>query len=135
MKIAKYKKYITWNIISLIGYSCLAIMVYFLILLMISSSGIGMRMDLDKYFYEFTIKHVVLPYMVFYKIQLGAIGFLLLGYLFEKKYYKEKGEYGFRIFENQEKAYSIAFVIGLTLNFLPMYVLTMMLLKTIAKMF
>ncbi len=135
MKISKYKKYISWNLISLLGYSCLVIMVYFLILLMISSSGIGMRMDLDKYYYEFTMHHVVLPYMSFYKIQLTAAALLLIGFIFEKKHYELHNEYGLRLFENHEKIYSIVFVTGLTLNFLPMYILTVMLLKTIAKLF
>ncbi len=135
MKISKYKKYITWNIISLLGYSCLGIMCYFLVILLISSSGMGMRIDLDKYFYEFTMQHVVLPYMSFYKIQLTSAALLFIGYIFEKKYYKKNNEYGFRIFENHERAYSILFVTGLTLNFLPMYILTVMLLKTLAKMF
>ena len=133
MKIGNYKKYITWNIVSLLGYSCLAIMFYFLIILLISSSGMGMRMDLNKYYYEFTINHVVFPYISFYKIQLTIAAVLLIGYIFEKKYYKEHKEYGLRIFENHEKTYSIVFIIGLALNFLPMYILTVMLLKTIAK--
>ena len=135
MKISKYKKYITWNIISLLGYSCLGIMCYFLIVLMISSSGMGMRMDLDKYYYEFTMKHVVFPYMSFYKIQLAIAALLLIGYIFEKRHYERNNEYGLRVFENHEKLYSIIFVTGLALNFLPMYILAIILLKTIAKIF
>ncbi|MBD5401627.1 hypothetical protein HDR58_02335 [bacterium] len=134
MKITKFRKYITWNLVSLAGYLSLAIVGYFLMMLMISSSQIGIRADLNSYFYDYIVNHVILPYVDFYKVQITFICLMLVGSIFEKKYYDEKCIYGFQIFENHPKVYSIIFVIGLSLNFLPLYLFTIYLLKIFSKL-
>lgn len=133
MRMTKLKKYISWNLISLIGYCSIVIVIYFLIILMLSSSQIGMRKDLDKYFYDYMFRHVIAPYLSFYKVQLTAVCFLALSSIIEKKHYNNNFHFGLRIFENHEKIYSIAFIIGLALNFLPFYIFMMMILKIIMR--
>lgn len=134
MRISKLKKYVTWNIISVIGYCSLVVVVSFLIMLMLSSSQIGMRRDLDRVFFDYMLNHVLVPYFSFYKIQLSAVAFFALGSILEKRYYYEQTNFGLRIFENHEKFYSIVFVIGLALNFLPLYVLMMYMINVFVRL-
>lgn len=135
MRITKFKKFITWNIISLIGYLSLTIMGYFLLMLSLASSQLNMRMDLNEFFYDYMYRYLINPYIAFYKTQICVIFFLMLGSIAENRYYNEHGIYGFRIFDDHEKGYSRLFVIGLALNFCPLYIFTMMVLSTIMKMF
>lgn len=128
MRISKLKKYVTWNIISVIGYCSLIVVVCFLIMLFLSSSQIGMRRDLDNIFFDSTLRHVLIPYFSFYKVQLSAVAFFALGSILEKRYYYEQTHFGLRIFENHDKLYSILFVIGLSLNFLPLYIVMLYLI-------
>lgn len=135
MRITKLKKYITWNIISLIGYASISVTIAFLVMLGLTSTQINMRSDLNKYIYEYIFKHLIFPYLSIYKIQLSAIIILLLGSIAEKKYYKDNELYGFIIFENNEKVYSNLFIIGLILNFCPLYMFTMYILQILMKIF
>lgn len=135
MKITKFKKYISWNLISLMGYFSIIFMVIFLIILGLSSTQLNMRIDLNKYVYEFIFKHVINPYISFYKFQLSTICLLLLTSAVEKKHYDEEGSYGFRIFENNDETYTKIFTIGLFLNFCPLYVFSLYLLKILTKIF
>lgn len=128
MRISKLKKYVTWNIISVIGYCSLIVVACFLIMLFLSSSQIGMRRDLDNIFFDSTLRHVLIPYFSFYKVQLSAVAFFALGSILEKRYYYEQTHFGLRIFENHDKLYSILFVIGLSLNFLPLYIVMLYLI-------
>ena len=134
MRISKLKKYVTWNIISVIGYCSLIVVVCFLIMLFLSSSQIGMRRDLDNIFFDSTLKHVLIPYFSFYKVQLSAVAFFALGSILEKRYYYEQTHFGLRIFENHDKLYSIIFVIGLSLNFLPLYIVMLYLIKMFIRL-
>lgn len=134
MRISKLKKYVTWNIISVIGYCSLIVVVCFLIMLFLSSSQIGMRRDLDNIFFDSTLRHVLIPYFSFYKVQLSAVAFFALGSILEKRYYYEQTHFGLRIFENHDKLYSILFVIGLSLNFLPLYIVMLYLIKMFIRL-
>lgn len=134
MRISKLKKYVTWNIISVMGYCSLVIIASFLIMLSLSSSQIGMRRDLDKLFFDYTLNHVLVPYFSFYKVQLSAVAFFALGSILEKRYYYEQTHFGLRIFENHDKFYSIVFVIGLSLNFLPLYIVMVYMIKMLVRL-
>lgn len=134
MRISKLKKYVTWNIISVIGYCSLIVVACFLIMLFLSSSQIGMRRDLDNIFLDSTLRHVLIPYFSFYKVQLSAVAFFALGSILEKRYYYEQTHFGLRIFENHDKLYSILFVIGLSLNFLPLYIVMLYLIKMFIRL-
>ena len=134
MRISKLKKYVTWNIISVIGYCSLIIVACFLVMFLLSSSQIGMRRDLDNIFFDYTLKYVLVPYFSFYKLQLSAVAFFALGSILEKRYYYEQTHFGLRIFENHDKFYSILFVIGLSLNFLPLYIITLYIIKIFVRL-
>jgi len=125
MKITKFKKYISWNLISLTGYLSMVIAIIFFIFFIIAASNLNMRADLNEFFYEYIVKHVINPYFGFYKTQITWICLLLIISIYEEQYYKKKSEFGLRIFENSEKAYSIMFFTGLVLNFLPLYMIFM----------
>lgn len=133
MKITRFRKYITWNIVSAIGYICSIITIIFLIIFSLAASNLNMRADLNEYFYAYITKHILLPYLSFYKFQLFLISCCLIASVFENRHYKEKGEYGLRLFGNHEKIYSILFFTGLILNFLPLYILFMFLITQIMK--
>ena len=135
MRISKFKKYITWNIISLLGYISIIITISFLVMLSLSSTQLNMRVYLNKFIYEYIFNHLVSPYISVYKIQLGTIILLLLGSIAEKKYYEDNESYGFRIFEDNEKAYSNFFIIGLILNFCPLYMFSLYIISIIMKIF
>lgn len=134
MRIIKCKKFITWNIISLIGYFSLAVVAYFAIVLLLSGSEIGMRADLNKFFYEYIVKHVIIPFLDFYKIQLGSIFLLLICSRFEDKYYRQEGKLGLHLFEHHQTFYSAVFITGLILNICPMYLLILLALKFLMMM-
>jgi hypothetical protein len=101
----------------------------------ISSSGIGVSADVTKIFYEYTVNHVILPYIEMYKMQLIIVGILLVLSVYENSYYMYKGEYGLRLFTENEKIYSILFVTGLCLNLLPMYIFSIFVLSKILRYF
>jgi len=134
MRITKFKKLICWNIISIIGYCSMVVMGYFLLLVALSSSQLNMRADLNEYFLNYIFKHLVFPYISAYKFQLSIIFFLAIASIFENKYYNHKQEFGQRLFGNNETVYSVIFIIGLALNFLPLYLFTMFLLTSVMKM-
>jgi len=125
MKLDKFRKYLSWNIISLLGYFSTIIFIIFVLLYSLASSPLHMRADLDKYFYDYILNYIVKPYFLVYQAQIFLILILLLSSILENKYYKNEGIYGFRIFENHNKIYSIFFTIGIFLNLLPVYITTM----------
>lgn len=122
MKIDKFRKYISWNIASTIGYIGMIITAIFLIMFIIASSGTTIRPDINEYFYEYIVKHILTPYISFYKFQLFLITLCLLASIFEHRYYQQTEQYDLRMFEEHEKAYSVVFVTGLALNFMPLYI-------------
>ena len=133
MKITKFKRYISWNIMSLIGYICIVITFIFLGILLIASSGTTIRPDINEIYYNYIIKHIINPYISFYKFQLSLIAFCLIFSIFEHKYYKQTKQFGLRLFENHEKYYSIAFVTGLAVNFLPLNLIMMIIISWIMR--
>ena len=133
MELSRFKKFVSWNLISLLGYFCLVIMIAFIVMYSLTSSNINMRADLNKYFYDYLINNVIFPYLSFYKIQIFLIMTLLITSIFENKYYIKNGGYGFRIFENNDRTYSKAFVTGLILNLSPIYLFTMFIVAQFMK--
>jgi len=133
MKISKFKKYASWNLISLTGYLSLIIAITFFIFFILAASNLNMRADLNKIFYDYLVKHVVNPYFSFYKAQLAWICVLLIASVYEEHYYRANEKFGLRIFENSEKAYSIVFFTGLVLNFLPVYIIFMVIVINFMK--
>lgn len=133
MKITRFKKLITWNVVALAGYLNLVIMVFFIVMLTLSASQLNMRADLNSFFYDNMLRHVIFPYIGFYKTILIGCCLFLIGSVWEKKYYNRHGVYGFRIFENHDRVYSFFFVVGLALNFLPLYLFMMYVLSNIVK--
>lgn len=122
MRISKFKKYIAWNIISVLGYIFTSITLFFLLMFSLVSSNLNMRSDLDYYFYDYLTNHIVIPYFTAYKFLLFIVVFLLILSKLEHHYYKERASFGLRLFENHEKIYSVVFFAGIILNFLPMYI-------------
>ena len=61
MKISKSKKYISWNIISLIGYIGTVFFIIFSVIKMIGASTMNMRADLNEYYAEYLMKHIISP--------------------------------------------------------------------------
>ncbi|MBQ8459050.1 hypothetical protein IJ541_02985 [bacterium] len=133
MKISKFKKYISWNAISIIGYFCIVITFVFLVMLGIAMSGINIKAEIDEYYYDYIIKHIISPYISFYKFQLFLVLIFLISSVYENRYYIEKSEYGLRLFGNHEKVYTFFFVTGLALNFLPLYIIYMVTISWIIK--
>ena len=109
MKISKFKKYICWNLISLLGYFGSVIMIIFIILYTLSASQLHMKAELDEIYAEYIVHHIIKPYLSFYQTQIGLIVMLLIGSYFENKHYIKQEIYGLRLFENSNKLYSIAF--------------------------
>lgn len=124
MKISALKKYISWNIISGIGYLGLILFAVFSMMKTIGASTLNMRADLNEYYAEYLMKHIINPYYAVYKFQIFLIIMLLIGFIFERNHYNENDLEGFRPFENTEteKFYSIVFCTGLILNFVPLYI-------------
>lgn len=133
MKITRFRKYISWNIASAIGYCCIVITFVFLFLLGIALSGTTIRPDINEYFYDYIFNHLVGPYISFYKFQLFLVAACLIASVYEHKHYINTGEYGLRLFGNHEKIYSIIFVTGLAFNFLPLYIFTIIIFSWIVK--
>lgn len=133
MRISKFKKYITWNIISGLGYIFTLITLFFLLMYSLTSSNLNMRSDLDYYFYDYLTNHVITPYFTAYKFLLVVIVILLISSKFEHNYYQEKASFGLKLFENHEKGYSTFFVIGIILNFLPLYIFLMYLFQILIR--
>lgn len=131
MRITKFRKFISWNLASLIGYVGFVISFYFVVLMVLSASNFNIRADLNEIYMNFTINHIFLPYLSAYKFQMTIVFILLVLSFFENYYYKEKGLYGLRLFTNHETGYSVAFVIGLALNFCPLYLFTMFLVHSL----
>ncbi len=125
-KVLKLKKYITWNIISVIGYFCLALTVMFGLMYFLASSGLNIREDISEYFQEYISKFIVKPYIEFAKYHLFMVGVIAIVSRFEFKHYNERGEEGLRLFMNHEKLYSGAFITGVMFNLLPLTVLLIM---------
>ena len=134
MRITKFRKFVSWNIISVMGYLSMVIALYFLVILSLASTQIGMREDLNGYFYDYITGNIILPYISFYKTQLSCMMFFMLVSILENRYYRNKELYGLRIFENNEKGYSIIFVTGLSLNFLPLYIFFMIFITNLVKL-
>lgn len=124
MNFSKLKKYISWNIISAIGYIGLIIFIFFLIIRAIGLSNINMRADLNEYYTDFVTNHIIKPYYAIYKFQISIIIFLMIGSLFEHHKNIENNLTGFQPFESYKirKIYSIFFYIGILLNLVPLYI-------------
>ena len=124
MKISKSKKYISWNIISLIGYIGTVFFIIFSVIKMIGASTMNMRADLNEYYAEYLMKHIISPYYAVYKFQLFLILMLLIGSVCEHRHYNENNLEGFQPFETLKvkKIYSMIFYTGLLLNFVPLYI-------------
>ena len=134
LRINRCRKFITWNIISVLGYAGVVIGVFFAFMYMLASSNIGVSADVSEYYYNYIIKHLVLPYLGVYKVQLFVVGLLLVLSVYENNYYMQKGEYGLRLFANSEKFYSVMFVTGVCLNILPMYVFFVFMVSNLMKL-
>ena len=134
LRINRCRKFITWNIISVLGYAGVVIGVFFSIMYSVASSNIGVSAEVSEYYYNYIIKHLVLPYLGLYKVQLFVVGLMLVSSVYENNYYMQKGEYGLRLFANNEKIYSVLFVTGVCLNILPMYVFFVFMVSNLMKL-
>ena len=134
LRINRCRKFITWNIISVLGYAGIIFGIIFLFMFLIASSGIGISSDISEYFYIYTVKHLILPYISMYKFQLFLVGVMLIASVYENNYYMQQGKFGLRLFDNNEKVYSILFVTGVCLNILPMYVFFIFVVSHLMKL-
>lgn len=134
LRINRCRKFITWNVISVLGYAGVILGLFFLFMFVIASSGIGVSAEVSEYFYVYIVKHLVLPYINMYKFQLFVVGLMLILSVYENNYYKIKGVYGLRLFANNEKLYSIMFVTGVCLNMLPMYLFFVVIVSNLMKL-
>ena len=125
-KVLKLKKYLTRNIISVIGYFCLALTIIFGLIYFLASSGLNIREDISEYFQEYISKYIIKPYIEFAKFHLFMVCVIAVVSRFEFKHYNELGEDGLRLFINHEKLYSGAFITGVMFNLLPLTVLLIM---------
>ena len=105
LRINRCRKFITWNIISVLGYVGVILGIIFMFMFSIASSGVGVSADVSEYFYNYIVKHLAHPYIGMYRFQLFLVGVMLLASVYENNYYNEKGEYGLRLFANNEKFY------------------------------
>lgn len=133
MKISELKKYLTWNVISGIGFFCTIIAIIFWIWINIASSGLNIREDIDEYFSKYIMNFFVKPYFELFLYQLFFIIILIIGTKFEKKHYIENGEEGLMLFENYDKIYSRVFCAGILLNFVPFFILLIIMIGYILK--
>lgn len=133
MRITRFKKLITWNVASLVGYLNLLIMAVFIVMLGLAASQLNVKFEFNKFVYDNMLKHIIFPYVSFYKTMMIGVLMLLIGSMWEKRYYNEKGLYGCRILENHEKVYSFFFLVGLALNFLPLYLFMMYVISFAVK--
>lgn len=128
MKILEFKKYITWNIISIIGFFCTLITIVFWFWLSIVSSGLNIREDIDGYFSEYIVNFLLKPYFEMFVYQILFIILLVIGSKFEHKHYIENGEERLKLFEDNVNIYSKVYLTGIFLNFLPLFVLFVILI-------
>ena len=131
MKISRFKKYITWNIVSALGYFSAVFSMVFWVIYFIASSGTHIRADINEIFYTYIINHIISPYIEFNKFQLTLILVLITLSVYENRYNIIKNRYGLRLFSNYEREYTIAFSTGLVLNFVPMYTFSIFLVSQI----
>ena len=108
--------------------------IIFMFMFSIASSGVGVSADVSEYFYNYIVKHLAQPYIGMYRFQLFLVGVMLLVSVYENNYYNEKGEYGLRLFANNEKFYSVLFVTGVCLNILPMYLFFIVVVSNFMKL-
>ena len=134
LRINRCRKFITWNIISVLGYVGVILGIIFMFMFSIASSGVGVSADVSEYFYNYIVKHLAQPYIGMYRFQLFLVGVMLLVSVYENNYYNEKGEYGLRLFANNEKFYSVLFVTGVCLNILPMYLFFIVVVSNFMKL-
>ena len=133
MQFRKFKKYITWNIISGLGYIELMMTIIFLIMYILASSNMNMRSDLNEFYADYISKYVMRPYIDFYKFHLVVIFLVLIGFIKEYKYYNENNLPGLQLFENHPKMYSFLFYTGLICNILPLNVVFIILISSALK--
>ena len=134
LRINRCRKFITWNVISVLGYIGVILGLIFMFMFMLASSGIGVNAELTDHFFNYITKHLILPYIGLYKFQLFLVGVMLLLSVYENNFYNQKGEYGLRLFANNEKFYSIFFVTGVCLNILPMYLFFVVIVSNLMKL-
>ena len=134
LRINRCRKFVTWNVISVLGYIGVILGVIFMFMFMLASSGVGVNAELTDYFFNYISKHLILPYIGLYKFQLFLVGVMLLASVYENNYYNQKGEYGLRLFANNEKFYSVLFVTGVCLNILPMYLFFVVIVSNLMKL-
>lgn len=134
MKISKFRKYISWNLISIIGYFGAVIAIMFYLIVAVASSGTTIRPDINEIFYKHIINNIVTPYLQFYRFQVFLIFLCLVLSVFEHKHNKNSENFGVRWFSNHEKLYTSMFVIGLSLNLLPLYIFLAILISWLIKL-
>lgn len=134
LRINRCRKFVTWNVISLLGYVGILLGIIFAFMFMIASSGVGVNADVSEYFYSYIVKYLILPYLGAYKFQLIIVGIMLIASVYENGYYISQGKYGLRLFTNNEKLYSILFVTGICLNILPMYVFFIVVVSNLMRL-
>lgn len=134
LRINRCRKFITWNVISVLGYIGVILGLIFMFMFMLASSGIGVNAELTDHFFNYITKHLILPYIGLYKFQLFLVGVMLLLSVYENNFYNQKGEYGLRLFANNEKFYSVLFVTGVCLNILPMYLFFVVTVSNLMKL-
>lgn len=134
LRINRCRKFVTWNIVSGFGYVGIILGIIFAFMFMVASSGVGVSAEASEYFYIYIVKHLILPYLGLYKFQLFFVGIMLICSVYENSYYISKGEYGLRLFANNEKFYSMLFVTGICLNFLPMYLFFIFIMSKLMRL-
>ena len=90
LRINRCRKFITWNVISVLGYAGVILGLFFLFMFVIASSGIWVSAEVSEYFYVYIVKHLVLPYINMYKFQLFVVGLMLVMSVYENNYYNLK---------------------------------------------
>ncbi len=129
----KLKKYISWNIISIVGYIGIIITMIFLMMYSIAASNLNMRYDLNEFYTDYISKHIFKPYIDFYKFQIFVIVMLLIGFAFEYRHNNENNLSGLQLFENHEKFYSVIFYSGLICNIIPLNIIIIVLISILIK--
>jgi hypothetical protein len=67
MRITRFKKLITWNVVSLVGYVNLLIMIVFIVMLGLAASQLNIKFEFNKFVFDNMLKHIIFPYVSFYK--------------------------------------------------------------------
>jgi hypothetical protein len=133
VRIVRFKKYVSWNIVSVVGYLGFVFAVIFGIFFLLTVSNISVKPDMDEYFYSYLFKHVIAPYAQLYKTQLSIVFFFIVASLFEHRHYLIQGKLGLRLFEHYQKTYNQIFVVGLFLNLAPIYIIFMFFIFMVRK--